>query len=270
MIVRVAVLQMSSGTDVEENLVAAEELLGRAAESGARYALTPEYTTYYGPAAGYAAAAQAIPGPATERLGALARRLDMAVHIGSMLETGPQGRCFNTSVLLDRKGEVVSRYRKAHLFDVEVAGEVSFRESAAIAPGDEQVLAEVEGHCWGLTICFDLRFPELYLSLARQGAEVITAPAAFTAATGQPHWETLVRARALDSQTFVLAAAQAVSRPGVVATWGHAMIVGPWGEVVAEAPRAGEAVLVAEIDLGEVARRRSQINLQRLARRDLR
>jgi deaminated glutathione amidase len=265
--VTLAVVQMASGTDVESNVSAALELCERAADQGATYVQVPEYVNYYGAPRGFADAAETVPGPTTTRFSELARRRGVAVHVGSLLERTPEvGRSHNTSVLIDRSGEVVAVYRKTHLFDIDVPGEVSYRESDAIVAGDDVVVADVEGFTLGLSICFDVRFPELYRRLARDGATVMAIPSAFAAATGRVHWEVLVRARAIENHAFVAAAAQVGTTSEGLATWGHSMIVGPWGEIIAESHADGPDLLVATVDVDDVARRRAQIGVLTLRR----
>lgn len=267
---RVGAVQVASGVDVEANVTNALELAERAVDLGAQYVLVPEYVTYYGPSRGFAGAAETVPGPTTERFAALARRGGVTMHVGSLLERSDDpGRFHNTSVVIDHEGRVVATYRKAHLFDIDVPGEVTYRESDRIVAGDELVLVDVAGVSLGLSICFDLRFPELYRHLAQRGAEVFAVPAAFARATGRVHWELLVRARALDTLAFVVAAAQVGTTAEGLATWGHSMIVGPWGEVLASSTLEGPDVIVATLDLTQVARRRGQLDVRGARRPDL-
>ncbi len=265
-----AAVQMTSGTDVATNVATALELVGDAVDRGATYVQVPEYVTYYGPARGFADAAESVPGPSTRRFAGMARQRGVTVHVGSLLErTSEPGRYHNTSVLIDAAGEIVATYRKAHLFDIDVPGEVAHRESDAIVAGDDVVVADLGDVRLGLSICFDVRFPELYRHLALHGATVLAIPAAFAAATGRVHWEILVRARAIENHAFVVAAAQVGSTSGGLASWGHSMIVGPWGEILAEGGGDGNDVLVANVDLAEVARRRAQLAVLALRRPDL-
>lgn len=265
-----AAVQMTSGTDVATNVATALELVGDAVDRGATYVQVPEYVTYYGPAHGFADAAESVPGPSTRRFAGMARQRGVTVHVGSLLErTSEPGRYHNTSVLIDAAGEIVATYRKAHLFDIDVPGEVAHRESDAIVAGDDVVVADLGDVRLGLSICFDVRFPELYRHLALHGATVLAIPAAFAAATGRVHWEILVRARAIENHAFVVAAAQVGSTSGGLASWGHSMIVGPWGEILAEGGGDGNDVLVANVDLAEVARRRAQLAVLALRRPDL-
>lgn len=263
---RVAAVQMTSGSDVAVNLASAVRLVERAADEGATYIQLPEYSSYWGPASGYAAAAQTVHDSFVGALGAAARRRGATVHIGSMLEPGPDHRFYNTSVVLGPDGTVRATYRKTHLFDVDVPGGVTYLESAQIAPGGDLVVASLGELTLGLSICFDLRFAELYRALALAGANVLAVPAAFSAATGPAHWEVLLRARAIENHAFVVAAAQAGVTPEGLATYGHAAIVNPWGEVLAMASTDDEDVLVVEIDLSEVLERREQIDVLGLRR----
>jgi deaminated glutathione amidase len=267
---RVAAVQMCSAANPPANLESAERLIARAARQGAEYVLLPEYFSYLGPPGGNAAAAQDIPGPATRRLSALAVEHGIYLHIGSMLEcSGVDGKSYNTSVLLDPAGAVAAVYRKVHLFDVEVPGEVIERESDTIVGGRQLVLARLPEATLGLSICFDLRFPELYRALALAGADVFALPAAFAVPTGRVHWEILVRARAIENHAYVIAAGQAGTTPEGVASYGHSMIVGPWGEVLASAQTDGEEILVTDIDAKHAAARRAQIPVDAMRRPDV-
>jgi len=267
MTVTVAALQMTSGTDVAANVEAALALIARAADAGATYIQLPEYFNYLGPAKGFASAAEMVPGPTTDRLAALARSRAVTIHIGSLLERSRDGaKCFNTGVVLAPTGQVAATYRKAHLFDIDVPGEVVQRESDAILAGGQLVVCDVGEMRLGLSICFDLRFGELYRELALAGATVLAIPAAFNAITGRAHWEVLVRARGIENHAYVVAAAQVGTTVEGIATYGHSMIVGPWGEVLAQSGSDGEDVLVAELDLAEVTRRRAQIAVLDLRR----
>jgi predicted amidohydrolase len=187
-----------------------------------------------------------------------------------MLEKSPRSeKCFNTSVIINDDGSVGATYRKAHLFDIEVPGKVSYMESRAIEAGSDVVVAQLPGFDLGMSICFDLRFPELYRSLALRGATVFAIPSAFNAVTGADHWDVLIKARAIENHAFVVAAAQAGTTEEGLSSYGHSIIVGPWGEVIAESTSNAPDVLVAMLDLDEVSRRRSQISVLELRRPDL-
>jgi len=265
--VRVAAVQLTSGTDVTRNVDVAVELVRDAARDGATYVQVPEYFNYLGPQAKNLDVAESIPGPTTQRMSELARSCATAIHLGSMLERSSQeSKCYNTSVVLDASGAIVATYRKAHLFDIDVPGAVVQRESDAIVAGDQLVVANVADLALGLSVCFDLRFPELFRQLALHGATVLAIPAAFNALTGRAHWETLVKARAIENHAFVVAAAQVGTTTEGVATFGHSLIVGPWGEVLAESTSEGTDVICATLDLDDVVRRRQQINVLGLRR----
>jgi deaminated glutathione amidase len=247
---RVAAVQMNSGEDKERNVETALRLVEQAAREGAELVVLPEYTVYLGRRGGYEANAEAVPGPTAERFEQAARAGGVWLLAGSLLERSwVEGRYYNTSLLFDPRGRLVARYRKVHLFDVDLGpDQLAYRESATILPGEEILTAALDGHRLGLSICYDLRFPELYRQLALDGAEVVVVPAAFTAKTGRDHWELLLRARAVENGVFVVAAAQFGASPPSQAWFGHSMVVDPWGTVVARAPGDGEAVLHATLD----------------------
>ncbi len=254
----VALVQLDAGPDPMENVEAAAALADTAAAGGARLVALPEYLQFRGPDDGYRASARPIPGPWTEPFAAVARRRDAWILVGSLAETSDDPRRpFNTSVLIGPDGAIVAVYRKIHLFDVTVEDGPVDRESDRVTPGDRAVVAEVDGARIGLSICYDLRFPELYRALALAGAEVLAIPANFTERTGRDHWEVLIRARAIENGAYVIAPAQIGGPPGQPA-FGRSMIVDPWGTVVAQAPdRVG--IISAELDLDRVRSVRRQI-----------
>jgi predicted amidohydrolase len=208
----------------------------------------PEKWNLLGGAEELASGAEALDGPSISAARGWSRELGVALVAGSIAERGEDGeRAFNTSVAIDRDGEIAAAYRKIHMFDVDVGG-VSYRESATEQPGDEIVLAPLAGLELGLTICYDLRFPELYRILAVSGARAFSVPSAFTTHTGRDHWEVLLRARAIENQAFVIAAGQHGSAAPHYDSYGRSMVVDPWGVVLAVAPD-GEAIASAELDL---------------------
>ncbi|HEY1761573.1 MAG TPA: carbon-nitrogen hydrolase family protein, partial [Acidimicrobiales bacterium] len=222
---------------------------------------------YRGPTSRYHSVAETVPGATTKQLGALAQELGVTLHVGSLFEQAPaQEKSFNTSVMISPSGDVVATYRKVHLFDVNVPGGVAHIESKNVTPGDQLVVTEVEGFSLGMSVCFDVRFPELYRALCLAGATVLAVPSSFAVATGRVHWATLLRARAIENEAYVIAAAQSGTTSEGVSSYGHSMIIDPWGEVLAESTQEGEDVLVATLDLDEVARRRSQIAVFELRR----
>ncbi len=258
---RVSVCQMRSGEDVEANVVTAEGLLHQAADDGADLGALPEVFTYLGRSTGRAASAEPVPGPTSERLSAVARDRGMWVLGGSVLEAD-DGRVFNTSVLFDRTGELVARYRKIHLYDVELPDQPPIRESDTFTPGEQLVTQATEQSRLGLSICYDLRFPELYRDLMVLGAEVFFVPSQFQHTTGVAHWAVLLRARAIENQCFVVAPAQwgAFGREGSNRrSYGHSMIVDPWGRVLVEAPEEGDGVFAADLDLTELREIRNRL-----------
>jgi predicted amidohydrolase len=247
--VRVAAVQLNSTADPAANLASADRLTRAAAAEGARLIVLPEKWTAIGTDEQLRAAAETLEGPAITWARATARELGVDLVAGSILERVPgQPKLANTSVHVDPHGELRASYRKLHMFDVEVAGR-TYRESALEEPGDEIVLSETaDGVPLGLSICYDLRFPELYRILAVRGARVIAVPAAFTLATTRDHWETLLRAHAIENQAFIIAANQFGAHPGGQRSGGRSMIVDPWGLILAQAPDR-EGYVLAELDL---------------------
>jgi predicted amidohydrolase len=244
-----AAIQLNSTADKARNLQVAERLVASAAEAGADLVVLPEKWNLLGPPKELVAGAEAIDGGQTiETARGWARELGVRLVAGSIPErVEGADRLFNTSVAIDADGEIAGVYRKIHMFDVDVGG-VRYRESDTEQPGDEAVTARLGELEIGLTVCYDLRFPELYRILAVRGARVITVPSAFTATTGRDHWEVLMRARAIENQAFVIAPNQVGQAPPNYESWGHSMIVDPWGAVLAEAPD-GEVPVMAELDL---------------------
>ena len=257
---RVAAVQLNSNGEKARNLAAAERLVRAAASDGAELVALPEKWNLLASGEELAAGAEALDGPSLEAARSWARELGIHLLAGSIVERGDEessGKVFNTSVLIGADGEDLAAYRKIHMFDVEVGG-VAYRESEHEQAGEEIVSATVDGLEVGLTICYDLRFPELYRILAVRGARLIAVPSAFTAATGRDHWEVLLRARAIESQVFVIAPNQVGEAPPHYSSHGHSAIVDPWGTVLAEAG-AGECFVAAELDLAAQERTREQL-----------
>ena len=256
---RVAVCQLNARDDREANLGSARDLLERAADAGADLAVLPEYTDYLGRAAGLPEP-EPVDGEYARFFAKAARELSMWVHAGSFHEAGPDpAHTYNTSIVFDRSGALAGRYRKIHLYDVEIPGRVSYHESATVAPGDEAATVTVEGVPVGLSICYDLRFPELYRRLAvNGGARVLVVPAAFMLHTGRDHWEVLLRARAIENQCYVLAAAQIGDHDPGRTCYGRSMVIDPWGTIVAQAPDE-VGVTIADLDLTRLAKIRAEL-----------
>ncbi|MGY0233359.1 carbon-nitrogen hydrolase family protein [Longispora urticae] len=261
---RVAVCQLNAREDRAANLAQARQLLVRAADQGADFAVLPEYTDYLGPSAHR-------PEPVDGEFGTFfaeaARELGMWVHAGSFHEQGPDDQhSYNTSLVFDRSGNIAATYRKIHLYDVEIPGKVSYHESATVAPGSDIVTVKVEGATIGLSICYDLRFPELYRKLTDAGADILVVPAAFMLHTGRDHWEVLLRARAIEGQSYVLAAGQVGNHEPNRTCFGRSMIINPWGTVLAQAP---DTVTVAVADIDRQSLEQIRAELPSLANRRL-
>ena len=245
---RAAAVQLNSTDHKRRNLERADALTRAAAAEGAELIVLPEKFNVLGTHEDYLAEAETLDGPTIAWARETARELGVDLVAGSIVERREgRDKLSNTSVHVGPAGEVKAVYRKIHMFDVEVGGQV-YKESDSEEPGDEGVLSELAGGGrLGLTVCYDLRFPELYRLLAVEGARVVTVPAAFTKVTGQAHWEILVRARAIEDQVFVVAADQIGAHPPDKESFGGSMIVDPWGEVLARAPDE-ECFVAAELD----------------------
>jgi deaminated glutathione amidase len=256
---RVAAVQLNSTADPAANLAVADRLVRAAAADGASVIVLPEKWTAMGSDEQLRAAAEPLDGPSLQWARSLARELAVDLIAGSIVErVAGRDKLANTSVHVDPDGELRAVYRKLHMFDVEVGGR-AYRESELEQAGEEIVLSQTAGGVeLGLTICYDLRFPELYRILAVRGALVFALPAAFTLATTRDHWEALIRARAIENQAFVIAANQIGEHPGGNRSGGRSMIVDPWGVVLAQAPDR-EGHIVAELDLQRLAEIRAQL-----------
>ena len=252
-----AAIQMSSTPQRAETVETAERLIRDAVSAGAEFVALPELWSCHGLEKVYRENAEPIPGPTTDFLGELARELGVWMLGGSILE-GELGaeRLFNTSIFFNPSGELVAVYRKIHLFDVK-APDREYLESRLIAPGREIVTAKAGTTTLGLSVCYDLRFPELYRLLALREAEILAVPAAFTLQTGKAHWELLLRARAVENQAYVIAPAQWGQKADGRRTYGRSMIVDPWGTVLAQCPDRDGFVL-ATLDLDYLDRFRTE------------
>jgi deaminated glutathione amidase len=255
-LLRVAAVQLNSTADKARNLEAAERLVRAAAADGAELVALPEKWNLLAAGPELLAGAEPLDGPSLGAARAWARELGVHLLAGSVGEQGGE-KAFNTSVMIGPDGEDLAVYRKIHMFDVE-AGGVSYRESEHERAGSEVVTAPLGGLIAGLTVCYDLRFPELFRILALRGAQLICVPSAFTAATGRDHWEVLLRARAIESQVFVLAPNQIGEAPPHYDSFGRSAIVDPWGVVLATAPDE-ECFVAAELDLEAQARVRESL-----------
>lgn len=259
--IRIAAIQMRSGTQPGPNLDALDALVAEAAGQGARYVLTPEVTVAFAESpAKLAEVAEPFEGNgALERVAALARRHAIHLHLGSLAVALSDGKFANRSVLFGPDGRLVARYDKIHLFDATLPGLAQYRESLTYRGGESAVLADAGGIKVGMSICYDMRFPALYRALAEAGAELFAVPAAFTVPTGQAHWETLLRARAIETGCYVIAAAQGGQHENGRATWGHSLIIDPWGKVVAGNSDDAPGVILADFDPAAVAEARGRV-----------
>jgi predicted amidohydrolase len=250
---------MTSTTDVERNLATAEALVRQAAARGAAFVGLPENFAFLHSEGEPAPAPQDLDGPWVLRMADVARGSRVTLLLGSLPERVPgDARVRNASVLLGPDGARLAVYRKMHLFDIDLPGMEHLKESKAVLPGEEIVTAQTVLGAVGLSICYDVRFPELYRELARRGARVLCVPSAFTERTGKAHWEVLLRARAIENLAYVLAPAQVGHHGGGRASHGQAMIVDPWGVVLAQVPD-GEGVALAELDFERLERLRREL-----------
>ena len=257
---KVGLIQMRSGLDPQANLAAAKTLIDDAKLAGADYVLTPEMTNILARKRDqlFATIVDEEDDPTLATLREVARQLSIYVHIGSLAIKASPAKAVNRSFLVDRRGDIVARYDKIHMFDVDLAGSESYRESNNYRAGELAVLANLPWGRLGLTVCYDLRFPALYRALAEAGASFLAIPSAFTKQTGEAHWHVLLRARAIENGCFVFAAAQGGTHESGRVTYGHSLIVNPWGRIVAEGG-AEPGVVMAEIDPTEVAAARAKI-----------
>jgi predicted amidohydrolase len=246
-----AVVQLNSQDDVTRNMSRVRELCARARDAGAELISLPENFAFFGDEEKKREIAEEISasGEIVSMLTKCASELGAWIVAGGMPEkSDDRARPFNTSLLIGPKGDVVSRYRKIHLFDVDVPGAGPLTESSATTGGSDVCLTEARGVPLGMTVCYDVRFPELFSKLAMSGARVVTVPAAFTLMTGKDHWNVLLRARAIENEIFILAPAQAGKHPRGRQTYGKSLIVDPWGDVIAQVGGSGEGLAVARLD----------------------
>lgn len=257
---KAAMIQMRSGLQPGANIDAAVRYIGDAKSAGAEYVLTPEMTNILAVNREqlFAVVVEEGADASLATLREVARKLGIYVHVGSLAIRISPDRAANRSFLIDPKGDILARYDKIHMFDVDLAGGESYRESRNYRPGELAVLADLPWGRLGLTVCYDLRFPALYRALAEAGATMLAIPSAFTNQTGEAHWHVLIRGRAIENGCFVFAAAQGGRHENGRDTFGHSLIVDPWGRIIAEGDTE-PGVIVAEINLAEVASARARI-----------
>jgi predicted amidohydrolase len=265
---RIGLAQMNSQGSKKDNLLSAETLIRALAGSGAELVMLPEHFSFIGPDSEKRNQAEPMNNSASlEMIRDCAAELRIYIHLGSFLEKEGD-HVFNTAVVVDPSGDVIARYRKIHLFDVEIPGGRKYLESDTISAGRETVLFSVGDFVFGLATCYDLRFPELFRSLVGQGANILLLPAAFTEETGRDHWELLLRARAVENQCWVAAAGQWGTAPPNHASYGRSMVINPWGVVVAQAGD-GVTAVTAELDLDILRSVRTAFPALTHVRRDL-
>jgi predicted amidohydrolase len=264
---KAALVQMRSGVDLARNAIDAERLVREAAATGAVYVLTPEVTNIFEPDKDRlrAVVRNEAADPCVQMAARLAQELNIHLHIGSVAVKADDGRIANRSLLFRPDGKIAARYDKIHLFDIDLPSGESYRESATYSPGEEAIAVNLPFATLGPAICYDMRFPRLANTLANAGASVITYPAAFTVPTGQAHWHVLLRARAIETGSFVLAAAQGGMHEGGKATYGHSLAINPWGEILVEAGTE-PCVIAAEIDVAASQKARERIPALKNAR----
>lgn len=257
---KAAMIQMRSGLDPAANIDVALRLIGEAKSAGADYVLTPEMTNILAAKREqlFAAVVAEEMDASLATLRELARKLGIYIHIGSLAIKLSNDRAANRSFLIDPKGDIAARYDKIHMFDVDLADGESYRESRNYRPGELAVLTDLPWGRLGLTVCYDLRFPALYRALAEAGATLLAIPSAFTKQTGEAHWHVLMRSRAIENGSFVFAAAQGGKHENGRETYGHSLVVDPWGRILAEGGTE-PGVIMAEIDPAEVAKARARI-----------
>jgi deaminated glutathione amidase len=261
---KAACIQLRSSDDVQENIRVTSDFIRAAHARGAQFVATPENTTLMAPDGGakLASSYDEAHDPALPVFAALAEELGIWLLIGSLAIKVSDTKTANRQFLIDPKGRATARYSKIHLFDVDLPSGEKYRESNTVAGGDEAVLADTPWGKMGLTICYDMRFPQLYRALAQKGAFLLTAPSAFTETTGKAHWHVLLRARAIENGAFVVAPAQGGTHANGRKTYGHSLIIAPWGEILAEAGTE-PGIILADIDPAAVTDARGRVpNLQ--------
>lgn len=260
--IKAAVIQLNVGPVIGDNLMQADALIRAAAKDGATLISTPENSCRMRatPEARLETSFEEKDHPAIPFYSKLAKELGVNIIAGSISSIRvEEKRMANRSFLFAKDGSIIATYDKIHMFDVDLPNGDKYRESDSIRGGDKTTVAEIDGVKIGMTVCYDLRFPYLYRKLAKEGAQILTIPSAFTVPTGQAHWEVLLRARAIENGCFVMAAAQAGTHEGGRATYGHSIIVAPWGDIIAEVQGDGTGYVCAELDLSLVDKARAAV-----------
>ncbi|MDO8675298.1 MAG: carbon-nitrogen hydrolase family protein [Candidatus Omnitrophota bacterium] len=256
---KIALIQFNAGLDKNDNIARAFVFVRRAVENGAQFVLLPEIYNFRGDVRDQplvACVSEKVPGASVEPFMKLARAKGVFILAGSVFEKAPGGKAYNTSVLIDDRGRVAAKYRKIHLFDARLGGQ-AIRESDCFCPGRIGIKARVGKFTVGLSVCYDLRFPDLYLGYGASGVDIITVPSCFTKKTGQAHWEILLRARAIENLCYVLASNQVGMDARGIAAYGNSMVVGPWGNVIARGSDNKEEIVYAQIKMEEIKKARA-------------
>jgi len=257
---KTAICQMRVTDDKIDNLNHARELIHTAARSGAGLVVLPEIFSVPYQTEIMAANAEIFPGPSTSFLSAVARQEGIILVGGSIPERGQDGKIYNTCYVFDDQGELIGKQQKLHLFDIDIPGQISFRESALLAAGNRLQIIKHKDLVFAVIICYDIRFPELARLAALEGAQVLVVPAAFNLTTGPAHWELLMRSRAVDNQLFVIAASPARNHAAKYQAWGHSLVADPWGTIISEAGIA-EEIIYAELDFSLITKLRREMPL---------
>ncbi|MEI3611893.1 carbon-nitrogen hydrolase family protein [Pseudogracilibacillus sp. SO30301A] len=255
---KVAAIQLNPQDNKEENILSALQYVREAANNGAEFIVLPEYVDFMGEESKKVMLGETIPGPTSNAFASVAKEYNIYLLCGSILEKADDKRVYNSSMLINGNGEIIATYRKLHLYDAIFEGRYTIKESDTIKPGKDVVTADTDFGTVGMTICYDIRFPELFRSLALRGSKVIFVPAAFPLYTGAHHWEILLRARAIENQCYIVAAGQFGIAPPDHVEFGNSMIIDPWGTVLARAPEK-EAIIIENLDLGYIDQVRGKI-----------
>ncbi|MDD3268129.1 MAG: carbon-nitrogen hydrolase family protein [Syntrophomonadaceae bacterium] len=265
---KLAICQMKVGNDKNTNLKQAGKMIGKSASQGAEVIILPEIFNSPYQTDLFPLYAEPFPGPSTEFLAAAAKKYGVCLIGGSIVEQDSDGRIYNSSFVFDELGNLLTRHRKIHLFDIDIPGKISFRESDTLAAGSAIGTFKYKSIGFGLMICYDVRFPELARASVLQGAQILIVPAAFNLTTGPAHWELLMRSRAVDNQVFLAAASPARNPAASYQAWGHSMVVDPWGTIIKEAGIDEEIVLI-ELDFSKLEQVRNELPLLKQRRTDV-
>ena len=266
--IKVGVIQMLVSDDKNANLEKAHAMIIEACRQGAQMVVLPEVFNSPYQMELFPDYAEPYPGPTTRLLSSLAAEHEVLLVGGSIIEKDGDGKLYNSSFVFNEKGQLLGRHRKVHLFDINLPGKITFRESDTLNSGDSITVIRHQGLCFSIMICYDFRFPELARAAVLEGAQLLVVPAAFTVTTGEAHWDLLMRSRAVDNQCFVVAAAPARNPESSYQAWGYSMVVDPWGQIIAQAEEA-EGIIYAELDFEQLEQIRQQLPLLEHRRQDL-